>query len=271
MQGKYNEIGKSYNRTRQADPRILQRIIEELGLESGASILDLGAGTGNYSYELAKLDYLVTALEPAEVMISQGKVHDRLKWCQGIAEEIPFSDETFDGVVCILAAHHFTDLGQSFAEIKRVLKDQGVAVIFTADPRLRPKDFWYDDYFAAIIEKSYRIHPPVSELTEMLAKVFNNKVARTAFPIPHDLQDGFFFSAWRYPERYLEMAFCEGISSLAETPTDILIEIQARLRNDLNNGHWQSKYGSILNEKNYDCGYFFLKVKKYFAACGPET
>ena len=260
MKEKYNDIGKTYNQTRKADQRILQRIIDELKLVPGSKILDIGAGTGNYSYELSAIGYEVYALEPSEVMINQGKNHQKLKWYQGVAEDIPFGEGIFDGVICILSTHHFKNLAKSFYEIKRVLKDNGVAVIFTADPRLCPDDFWYNAYFKNIIEKSYKIHPPTQELKEMLAKVFNNNVEMTIFLIPHDLQDGFFFSAWRYPERYLDMTFCDGISSLAETPKDILIKTQEILRNDLNSGSWKSKYGNILNKKEYDCGYFFLRV-----------
>lgn len=261
MKEKYNDIGKTYNQTRKADKRILQRIINELELDPGSKILDVGAGTGNYSYELAKIGYEITALEPSEVMINQGKKHDNLKWYKGIAEEIPFSEKTFDGITCILSTHHFKDLRKSFDEIKRVLKDNGVAVIFTADPRLCPNNFWYNNYFKDIIEKSYKIHPPAQELKAMLAKAFNNNVEMTTFLIPYDLQDGFFFSAWRYPERYLDMTFCNGISSLAETPKDILIKTQEKLRDDLNNGNWQYRYRNILNSNEYDCGYLFLRVK----------
>ncbi|HEX3047477.1 MAG TPA: class I SAM-dependent methyltransferase [Bacillota bacterium] len=261
MNDKYNGIGKTYNHTRKADPRIFEKIRDELQLEPGSKILDIGAGTGNYSYELAKMGFEVTALEPSEVMLNQGKKHEKIKWVQGVAEDVPFDEGTFHGVICILSTHHFQNLRKSFYEIKRVLKGNGVAVIFTQDPRLCPNDFWYHSYFHDIIEKSYTFHPSANQLKEMLAKVFQNNVEMTTFLIPYDLEDGFFFSAWRYPKRFLDMTFCDGISSLAETPKDILIQIQTKLSDDLNSGSWKSKYGDILYQKEYDFGYFFLRVK----------
>jgi ubiquinone/menaquinone biosynthesis C-methylase UbiE len=259
---KYNNIGKTYNQTRKADQRILKNIIEELGLDSSAKILDVGAGTGNYSFELAAIGYEVYALEPSEIMISQGKRHEKLKWHEGIAEDIPFGEGTFDGVTCILSTHHFTNLELSLNEIKRVLKEHGVAVIFTADPRLCPTGLWLNDYFNDIIKKSHQIHPPAQDLKRMVENIFGNDVKMTTFLIPYDLQDGFFFSAWRYPERYLETTFCNGISSFAETPKEILNKYQEKLKRDIENGNLRNKYGHVLNKNEYDCGYFFLNARK---------
>ncbi|MGM0852724.1 MAG: class I SAM-dependent methyltransferase [Bacillota bacterium] len=72
----YNQIGKTYNTT-----------------------IDIGAGTGNYSYELAEEGYNVIALEPSEIMRTQGKQHRNIHWKEGIAERIPLKDTSVDGSV----------------------------------------------------------------------------------------------------------------------------------------------------------------------------
>lgn len=51
----YNEIGKTYNVTRRADPHLLQALLDQLKMSSPATMLDVGAGTGNYSFELANI------------------------------------------------------------------------------------------------------------------------------------------------------------------------------------------------------------------------
>ncbi|MCI3922153.1 hypothetical protein MO973_18150 [Paenibacillus sp. TRM 82003] len=48
---KYDQIGKTYNRTRMPDQRITERIISYLGQPPGSTIIDIGAGTGNYGYD----------------------------------------------------------------------------------------------------------------------------------------------------------------------------------------------------------------------------
>ena len=48
---------------------------------------------------------------------------------QGDAEALPFADGTFDGVVNRIAIHHFADPGRALAEMHRVLRPGGTAVI----------------------------------------------------------------------------------------------------------------------------------------------
>jgi ubiquinone/menaquinone biosynthesis C-methylase UbiE len=49
----YDQLGQGYSRTRRADARIVERIIDLLSLPVGSHIADVGAGTGNYSNALA--------------------------------------------------------------------------------------------------------------------------------------------------------------------------------------------------------------------------
>ena len=95
---KYNSIGTTYNSTRKADERIASNIISALNLEKGSIIADIGAGTGNYSYKLAEYGFEVLAIEPSEIMRTQGKRHDRVNWIEGVAEDIPLYDKSVDGV-----------------------------------------------------------------------------------------------------------------------------------------------------------------------------
>ena len=61
----YNDIGVSYKQTRAADPRIVARLIAYLNLPMGATIADIGAGTGNYGFALAEHGYVILAVEPS--------------------------------------------------------------------------------------------------------------------------------------------------------------------------------------------------------------
>ncbi|MEM9282953.1 MAG: class I SAM-dependent methyltransferase [Verrucomicrobiota bacterium] len=103
----YDKIGDSYSQTRQADDRIVDRIIELLDLPSGAHNLDVGAGTGNYSMALADRGFKTTAMEPSPVMSDQAPSHTDVKWIAGSAEALPFESNAFDGAILILCIHHF--------------------------------------------------------------------------------------------------------------------------------------------------------------------
>jgi len=255
---KYDQIGKTYNSTRMPDDRITGKLIAHLDLPLGSTIVDVGAGTGNYSYSLAERGYRVIAVEPSATMRRQGKQHERLTWLDGVAEALPVDSRTADGVVCTLASHHFTDLAQSFREMSRVVKPGGSIVVFTADPRNCMADCWIADYFRAIVEDSCRTQPEVSVFAEQFRTATGRQPAVHAFPLPHDLKDRFFFSGWRTPDQYLDERFRSGISSLAAAPPELVAQNVARLSADLSSGDWQAMYGDTLTRTEYDCGYFFL-------------
>nr|WP_128894060.1 class I SAM-dependent methyltransferase [Longirhabdus pacifica] len=89
MNTRYNKIGNTYNVTRKADDRLTHKILSHLNINVPAHILDVGAGSGNYSFELANMGYRVTAVEPSQVMMEQSKRHKNLTWNQGAAENLP--------------------------------------------------------------------------------------------------------------------------------------------------------------------------------------
>ncbi|AWE07768.1 class I SAM-dependent methyltransferase [Lysinibacillus sp. 2017] len=256
----YNQIGKTYNTTRRADTRIVQRLIRELDVDAPATILDIGAGTGNYSYELANIGYRVIALEPSEVMRTQGKQHRNVIWKEGVAESLPLEDKSVDGIICTLASHHFKNLSLCFSEMKRVLKENGRIVIFTLDPRMCATGCWLLDYFKPLLEDAYKIHPPIKVLSQLVEAQITQPVKIKAYPLPYDLVDQFFFSGWRKPELYFNKDFHEGTSPLAKGRKEVVCECLNRLNTDLENGDWHEKYGDILKLTEYECGHFFLIV-----------
>ncbi len=121
---KYDLIGKTYNATRKADPRITKAILDCLAIDEKGIVADIGAGTGNYTYELAKRGLKVIAVEPSEIMIQQGKKHANIEWIKGKAEQIPIEAGSVDGVICILATHHFDNLEKSISEMYRIIESK---------------------------------------------------------------------------------------------------------------------------------------------------
>ena len=69
----YESIGEGYSRHRQADSRIVRELARLLELPKGSEIVDVGAGTGNYAFALARLGYRVVAVEPSATMRRQAQ------------------------------------------------------------------------------------------------------------------------------------------------------------------------------------------------------
>lgn len=255
----YDLIGQSYNVTRQADPRITHALIRSLAIPAPARILDIGAGTGNYSVELAKQGYQVIAVEPSRIMRETGRQHPNLTWAEGTAEHLPLEANAVDGIISTLAMHHFSDLEQAFREMVRVTAAAGRIVIFAADPRLCPDDScWLKDYFRPVILQSYQAYKPIGNVIQILQETTKHNVELVDFPVPHDISDSFFASAWRRPELYLDKNFSAGVSPLANCPDDVLQPLLERLENDLSSGIWDEQYGMIRTQDTYEGGYRFL-------------
>jgi SAM-dependent methyltransferase/N-acetylglutamate synthase-like GNAT family acetyltransferase len=250
----YDTLGTTYRTTRGADPRIVDSICKFLALPTGARVLDVGAGTGNYARALADHGYLVTALEPSRVMMEQSDADDRIRWVQGCAEKMPFADAEFDAAILMLSVHHFSVLSEAFREIHRVTGG-GAVVLFTYDPQAVESP-WLFRYFPTFREDIVKAFPPVQELTSFLAA--HGEVALHEFHLPPDLLDGFAGAAWRTPERYLDQDFRDGTSAFRQLPADVCEQGVNHLREDLASGTWDREFGHIRSLETYPHGYTFV-------------
>ena len=253
----YDSIGKKYNANRQADPRIVKKIVEFLNLPEGSCIADIGAGTGNYSNALADLGYGVIAIEPSVVMRSQAKPHKKVRWLEGVSESIPLKDNSVNGIIAILCVHHFTSVGKASGEFRRICPG-GPVVVLTYDPR-QGKDFWFNGYFPGIYKNEHEKFPPVTEVAALLAG--NEwKIELNDFPLPHDLLDKNMHSGWNQPETYFDEQMRLNTSGFAQASKEEVEQGLARLKNDLNTGIWDARYGHLRKQAELHTGFVFLKL-----------
>lgn len=141
----YNSIGKGYNHGRKPDRRIVERLIDLLDLPTESVIADIGAGTGNYSNAIAEQGYQVIAIEPSSIMQRQTIDRVGVRWLNAKAEKIPLPDSSVDGVIVVLALHHFSDRLAAIKEINRIVGN-GKIVIFAFEQKKIPS-FWLTNYF----------------------------------------------------------------------------------------------------------------------------
>lgn len=258
MRSIYDSIGHDYARTRQSDPRILSKLVEQLRLPLGARIADVGAGTGNYSNALADRGYIIKAIEPSLSMRRQAAVRPGVCWVAGVAESIPLADATVDGVVAILSYHHFSSPRQAISEMDRVC-GRGSIVLFTFDPR-EVKSFWLADYFPEVWQAAFDAFPPIVEVERLMKEATGRSVRSEEFSLPHDLVDRFAAAGWRRPEVYLEAEVRAGMSAFRLADQTVVERGVTSLGNDLESGEWHRSYGWILEVESYDAGYRFVCV-----------
>lgn len=233
----YDTIGLDYANLRKADPRIAAMIDAALG--DARTVLNVGAGTGNY--EPANRE--VTALEPSAEMIAQ-RPAGAAPCVQGVAEALPFADDSFDAAMGVLTIHHWSDPAQGLREMRRV--SRGPVVLLTFDPDSRVA--WILDYWPQLAELDAAQMPKLSLYREVLGEVDIIPV-----PIPADCTDGFLYAYWRRPAAYLDPIVRKAISSFwkidgAQAGFD-------RLAADLASGVWAARYGDLLAQETIDAGY----------------
>ena len=239
----YQNIGNSYSGTRRPDPRIQRRIVTALG--DAQSVLNVGAGTGNYE----PVDLRVVAVEPSLAMIAQRRP-GAAPAIRAVAEALPFEDQTFEAAMAILTLHHWTDLASGLSELRRVASRQ---VILLFEPWVSWQ-FWLVDYFPECLSLPSEIKAPTIEDLRMHLDV----QTVVPVPVPADCVDGFAGAYWCRPESYLDPSVRAGISSLAQLPSEVAERCVQRLRQDLASGEWDARYGYLRELTELDLGYRLL-------------
>jgi SAM-dependent methyltransferase len=234
----YDDIGRTYSRARQSDPRIAAAI--ENAIAGCQSILNVGAGAGSYEPK----SRAVIAVEPSRTMIAQ-RATGSAPVVQARAESLPFRDASFDAVVGILTVHHWQDQRRGFSECVRVAQSRVVFLTVDFDVCAR---FWLFDYLPDLIRIDRPIFPSIARFEQAFGPV-----QVTAVPIPADCRDGFLGAYWKRPHAYLDPAVRAGISTFAKIGN--ISEQLAHLENDLDSGRWQQRYSALENINELDLGY----------------
>jgi len=106
-------------------------VAERVGQLRPRRVLETAAGTGILTEALARTlpqDVTITATDLNQAMIEHGKARpgmERVNWRQADALKLPFSDATFDLIVCQFGVMFFPDKRASFNECFRLLTTGG--------------------------------------------------------------------------------------------------------------------------------------------------
>ena len=136
------------------------RAVALAGLGPAQRALDVGAGTGDLGIALARAgpSGRVVAIDLAPAMLARARRRAGdvpLGLVVGSAESLPFPDATFTRVVAGFAVRNFGDIPRGIAEMRRVLKPGGRAVLLELAlppaPRLRALHLFYLRRIAPVI------------------------------------------------------------------------------------------------------------------------
>ena len=108
---------------------IAPQLADFAAVTAGQRVLDVGCGPGALTTELViRLGAdLVSAIDPSETFVSAASDrHPGVDVRLGSAEQLPFADQTFDGVLAQLVVHFMADPTEGLCEMVRVIRPGGV-------------------------------------------------------------------------------------------------------------------------------------------------
>jgi demethylmenaquinone methyltransferase/2-methoxy-6-polyprenyl-1,4-benzoquinol methylase len=132
------------------DRRWRRRTREALQLQPGQRVLDLAAGTGVSSVELARSGAYAVACDFSVGMLAAGRAHKgrgSVPFVAGDALHLPFADATFDAVTISFGLRNIVDVPLALRELARVTRPGGqLAVCEFSQPIWKPFRVIYLNY-----------------------------------------------------------------------------------------------------------------------------
>jgi SAM-dependent methyltransferase len=252
----YDRMGVNYSDVRRADPRFEAAIWRALG--DAQSVLNVGAGAGSYEPRGRE----VIAVEPSSVMIAQRPAR-AAPAIQGVAEALPLEDKSVDATMGVFTLHHWDDVDRGLAEVLRVTRTR--IVFFTLDLDVTAQMWLCRDYLPEIVEHDRKTFPTLARLRATLPNVEVEEV-----PVPADCSDGFCVALWSSPEPHLDPAVRQCSSIWHRLSPEVIESGLTGLREDLDSGEWDRRYGHLRTQDTLDVGVRLVKAELCSAGDRPN-
>ncbi|OKS85246.1 bifunctional demethylmenaquinone methyltransferase/2-methoxy-6-polyprenyl-1,4-benzoquinol methylase UbiE [Mucilaginibacter polytrichastri] len=134
-----------------------KKAINELKKDQPKYILDVATGTGDFAFEalgmlnpekITGVDISEGMLDVARQKITKRNLSARFEVRSGDSENLPFETSTFDAITVAYGVRNFENLEKGLADMLRVLKPGGKAVILEfSKPKSFPVKQLYSFYF----------------------------------------------------------------------------------------------------------------------------
>jgi ubiquinone/menaquinone biosynthesis C-methylase UbiE len=152
--------------------QILPLISSEL--KGARRVLDLGCGEGHVARTLSNKGATnVVGIDPSTAQLQNALALERSRpgdrsvaYARAMGESLPFSQESFDAIVCCLAIEHATNVDAVLGEAARVLADDGCFLLLVNHPMYQGEGSGFvDDEILG--EQYWRVGPYLDEVVSV--------------------------------------------------------------------------------------------------------
>ena len=157
----YGQVASGYDNSRCVEPAIAGALIDGLRSLGTRSVVEIGAGTGNYTGALKAGGFSVIALDRSPAMIGIGARKTPARWILSDASVLPFRASSVDAVAGVNVLHHLGGLAAALAEFRRVAR---AGAVLQAVVRENLETLWYRQYFPEMDDVLLPLHTTLGGL-----------------------------------------------------------------------------------------------------------
>jgi ubiquinone/menaquinone biosynthesis C-methylase UbiE len=179
------------------DADVATRFGAALGAAARGRLIDIACGPGVVAAALAPNAASILAFDATEAMLDKAKARcakaglRNVEFKSGDAERLPFADGEFDGAVTRAAVHHFSEPQRAFAEMFRVLRPGGTAVIADVISSEDTDESRLHNAIERLRDPSHVRMLPASELKSAVRQAGFRDLEATTWDIYRELEEWF--------------------------------------------------------------------------------
>jgi SAM-dependent methyltransferase len=228
----YGQVAAGYDGSRCVEPAIAVAIVNGLRSIGARSVLEIGAGTGNYTGALTAGGLSVVAVDRSPAMVEIGAHKTSARWILSDASALPLRARSVDAIAGVNVLHHLPALPVVLAEFRRVAR---LGAVLQAVVRENLETLWYRHYFPEIDEVLLPLHPTLGSLiTAMFHAGFSRVAAAKIFYSGR--RDLTFEAARSRPHLLFDSSFRASTSGFRRLETAGIARGLSELERDLDSG-----------------------------------
>jgi ubiquinone/menaquinone biosynthesis C-methylase UbiE len=150
----YDTIADAYDRRylRNDYSGVEQALIAFVGQNLQGRVLEVGCGTGHWLRVLSARGVRVAGVDASMRMLACAQAQERGALVHGLADQLPWTANSFSHLFCVNAFHHFQNKEWVLAEARRVLQPGGRMMTIGLDPHTGIDRWYIYEYFEPALE-----------------------------------------------------------------------------------------------------------------------